>query len=84
MESILRHELVGLECEVVSAENKSQVGIKGEIEDETLKTLVVGGRRVFKKGSVFRVKVGGRAIEVEGNHLLARPEDRIKKKIRRW
>lgn len=82
--NILRHELIGLECTVVSAENRSQAGISGTIEDETLKTLVVGGKKVFKKGSVFRVKLESQTVEIDGDQLLTRPEDRIKKKLRKW
>ena len=82
-ENILRHELIGLECEVVAAANRSNVGIKGRIEDETMKTLVIGGKAVEKKGAVFRVKVD-KTVDIDGNFLLARPEDRIKKKIHKW
>lgn len=82
--NVLRHELIGLKCEVIASANASHVGVRGMIEDETLKTLVIGGRRVFKKGSVFRITVADHAVEVEGGHLLTRPEDRIKKKIRKW
>ncbi len=84
VKNILRHELIGLQCEVVRSSNKSQVGIKGLIEDETLKTLVIDGKRVFKKGSVFSIKVAGQSVDVDGDYLLSRPEDRIKKKIKRW
>ena len=83
-ENILRHELIGLQCTVVRSMNKSQVGIHGRIEDETLKTMVISGKRVFKKDSAFRISIGDRTVEIDGNHLLTRPEDRIKKKIRRW
>jgi ribonuclease P protein subunit POP4 len=84
VENILRHELIGLQCSVVKAANKSQVGISGRIEDETLKTIVINGKRVFKKDAVFRLKVGSSTVEVDGNYLLTRPEDRIKKKIKKW
>ncbi len=84
VKNILRHELIGLQCEIVKSSNKSQVGIKGLIEDETLKTLIIDGKRVFKKGSVFSIKVTGQSVVVDGDYLLSRPEDRIKKKIKRW
>jgi len=83
-DNVLRHELIGLECEVVAAVNKSSVGIRGTIKDETMKTIQVGSKIIFKKGSVFRLALNGKKIDVEGDQLLARPEDRIKKKVRRW
>jgi ribonuclease P protein subunit POP4 len=82
--NILQHELIGLECTVVAAKNRASIGIHGTIEDETMKTLVIGGKTVFKKGTVFRVMLGKKTLEVEGDYLVARPEDRIKKKIKRW
>ena len=84
VENILRHELIGLQCEVVGSENKSSIGICGKIEDETLKTLEINGKRVFKKGSVFRISVANHRIDVSGDQLLTRPEDRIKKKAKKW
>ncbi|MBI2579184.1 MAG: ribonuclease P protein subunit [Candidatus Aenigmarchaeota archaeon] len=86
--NILRHELIGLECEVVRARNPQNTGIKGRIVDETMKTLVLKKenetKRIVKSGSVFRIDVGNQKVDVEGSHLVARPEDRIKKKFRKW
>jgi ribonuclease P protein subunit POP4 len=84
VKNLLLHELIGLDCTVMKAENKSQAGIAGKITDETMKTLVVGGKRVFKKGTVFRVTINGKKADIDGNYLIARPEDRIKKKVRKW
>ncbi|MBS3050634.1 MAG: ribonuclease P protein component 1 [Candidatus Aenigmarchaeota archaeon] len=82
--NILRHELIGLKCRVVGAKNKGQVGIEGKIVDETMKTIMIDGRKVPKKCSVFRVKIGAKNVDIDGNYLVARPEDRIKKKIKKW
>ena len=82
--NILRHELIGLECKVVKSQNKAQEGINGKIVDETLKTLVIDGKTVQKKGSVFRVSVQGKNVDIEGDFIVARPEDRIKKSILKW
>ena len=82
--NILRHELIGLDCLVLKSQNKVQEGIEGRIVDETMKTLVIGGKGVQKKGSVFRVKLQGKNVDIEGDYIVARPEDRIKKTIRKW
>jgi len=88
VKNIAQHELIGLECEVVAAANKSQIGIKGNVVDETMKTLIIstehGPKIIEKQGSVFRFDVGGKIADVDGNVLVARPEDRIKKKISKW
>ena len=85
--NILRHELIGLECKVVSSGNKSLVGLAGRIADETMKTLVLDRekrRRIPKQGTVFRIAVGKRSVIINGDMLVARPEDRIKKKFKKW
>lgn len=60
------------------------MGVAGEVQDETMKTIVVRGtdgrlRTVPKKGALFRVRIGGRDQEVAGDRILFRPEDRVKK-----
>ncbi len=82
--NILLHELIGLQCEVVNAKNKMQIGLRGKITDETMKTVTINNKCVFKCDSIFRLTVTGKKIDVDGNYLLARPEDRIKKKLKKW
>ncbi|MBI5332491.1 MAG: ribonuclease P protein component 1 [Candidatus Aenigmarchaeota archaeon] len=86
--NILQHELIGLDCTVIRSGNKSQIGIKGKIVDETLRTLIIetehGLKKILKDSCVFRMNLKGQNILVEGSYLIARPEDRIKKKIRKW
>jgi len=84
-EYLIAHELIGLECEVVSSPNKFEEGIKGEIVDETMKTLLIktqtGLKRIEKKSRSFRIKFRGDNFIVNGDIILYRPEDRIKKGI---
>jgi ribonuclease P protein subunit POP4 len=84
--NLVRHELIGLEVEVKKSTNKTQIGIKGRIVDETYNMLVIdtGGKekKVEKKSCVFVFKLpNGKKVEVEGWVLVGRPEDRIKKKL---
>jgi len=87
--NLVRHELIGLEVEVKKSTNKSQIGIKGRVVDETYNMLVIetnkGEKMVEKKGCVFVFKLpNGKKVEVEGWVLVGRPEDRIKKKLPRF
>lgn len=86
--NILRHELIGLECSIVKSDNKSQVGINGKIVDETRKTIEIesskGMKTIPKQGSIFRLNLGKETVDVPGNLLVAKPEDRIKKKFSSW
>ncbi|MBS3054822.1 MAG: ribonuclease P protein component 1 [Candidatus Aenigmarchaeota archaeon] len=86
--NLVRHEFIGLECEIVRSSNPSQAGISGRVIDEGMRIMIVrtrdGDKKIEKKNSVFRFAVGGKKVEVDGNFIIARPEDRIKKKISRW
>ncbi len=39
--NLVRHELIGLEVEIKDSTNKNQVGLKGNVIDETFKTLKI-------------------------------------------
>ncbi|MCC6040228.1 MAG: ribonuclease P protein component 1 [Thermofilum sp.] len=88
--NILRHELIGLEAEVIDSPNKCLVGIKGLILDETRNTLLLGEpggskKRVLKHLAVFRIKLpDGTVVRVDGRVLVGAPEDRLKKRVYRW
>jgi len=80
-QNITRHELIGLRAEVIKARNKSAVGIRGTIVDETKSTLEIDGKKVFKSGSVFKLTLPNKTkVEIEGEKIEARPWERIKKK----
>lgn len=88
-ENIVRHELIGLDVEVVESSNESQVGIKGKVVDETYNTVIIeagaGEKKVIKKGAVFVFTLpDGKKVQVDGKIIISRPEDRIKKKFRKW
>ncbi len=81
--TLLHHELVGLDVEVVDADNPDLVGVAGRVVDETTHTLRVEGadrvRTVPKAAATlaFALPDGGRAT-VEGGRLVARPARRTK------
>lgn len=80
--SIRKGELIGLRVEVVAATDPSQIGLRGLVVDETMKTLVIEKegkeKMIQKKGAVFRFENRG-GIEVHGEDILFRPEERIKR-----
>ena len=80
--NLAKHELIGLEVEVIESSDKSQVGIKGRVVDETKNTLVIEDRKektVPKKNAKFRVRIDDETIEIKGNKIAYAPENRIKK-----
>ena len=84
VKNILLHELIGLHCEVIDSKNKSQIGINGEIDNETMKMISINNKNVYKKGSIFRINLDGKKLDIDGDYLVGRPEDRIKKKVKKW
>ena len=87
--AFLRHEFIGLEAKVVKSTHPGYVGLAGKVIDETKKTLVLlgkdGEKRVIpKENAVFHFKLkDGTIVEVDGNVIIGRPEERLKRKIRR-
>lgn len=86
--NLIRHELIGLGVEVVNSTNKSCVGIKGIVVNETKNTLEIktqrGCKKVQKKGTSFVFRLQKKSVKVDGSLIVARPEDRIKIKVRKW
>ena len=87
--NILRHELIGLEVEVVDDSNPYNIGVSGRVVDETRNTLLIDDgveeRRIAKEYATFRFRLpDGTLVEVEGAKLVGRPEDRVRRRLRRW
>ncbi|MCX8174210.1 MAG: ribonuclease P protein subunit [Thermoplasmata archaeon] len=84
MKRWLKHEFIGHEIEIVSAPQKSLAGIRGVVVDETKNMLVIHvegeDMKIQKKNLLFRILPENQVID--GNRIMFRPEDRIKK-IRR-
>ncbi len=80
--NLRKHELIGLQVEILEATDPGQVHLTGRVVDETRNLLVIeaGGaeKRIPKQGARFRFQIEG-GIEVEGDEIRFRPEDRIKK-----
>ncbi|MEE9323182.1 MAG: ribonuclease P protein component 1 [Candidatus Aenigmarchaeota archaeon] len=88
-ENLVRHELIGLRVKIVESANKKNVGISGKVINETRDTFTIekkGGKEVklVKEENVFVFDLSGEKVRVDGKILIGRPEDRIKKKFRKW
>lgn len=85
---IIRYEFIGTEAKVVKSTNSSCVGVRGKVIDETKNTFTIlheGERKmIIKDASVFHFKFSdGTLVEIDGKLLVGRPEDRLKKRVRR-
>lgn len=80
---LIRHELIGLDAEIVKSKNPTLIGFKGKIVDETQSTLTIKQKdkmkKIIKNQAIFNFKVGEKIVQVDGKLLVGRPEDRLKK-----
>jgi ribonuclease P protein subunit POP4 len=85
---IIRYELIGTEAKVVKSTNRSCMRIHGKVIDETRNTFTIlhNGKRkmIVKDSSIFHFKFSdGTVVEIDGKLLVGRPEDRLKKHVKR-
>ena len=88
-ENLVRHELIGLKVRVAGSSNKTNVGLTGKVVDETRNMLIIerpDGKevRIAKDSNVFSFELRSIWVRVDGKILVGRPEDRIKKKFKKW
>lgn len=85
---ILQDELIGLKVKVVKSSNPSCIGLSGKIIEETKNTFKIlhndDEKILIKRDCIFHFTLPDKTvIEVDGKVLIGRPEDRVKKVIRR-
>ena len=85
---ILQEEFIGLEAKVVESRNPSYKGLLGKVINETRNILVLlhnnEEKAIVKELSTFHFKLpDGTIVKVEGKVIVGRPEDRVKRRIRR-
>ncbi|MFB6203224.1 MAG: ribonuclease P protein component 1 [Candidatus Nanohaloarchaea archaeon] len=78
-ENLPKHELIGLQAEVVDSTDEGKTGISGEVMDETRSMLRIGDREVEKKNCRFRFTLpDGQKVIIDGRLIAKRPEERVK------
>ncbi len=86
MKSIIKEELIGLQAEIIDAKNKSLIGIKGRIINETKFTLEIETamgikkiKKVLKEQVTLKLPYKGRVLAVEGKLLVGRGYERLRR-----
>ena len=88
--TIIQCEFIGLNARIVKSSNPSYVGISCKVIDETRNTLVIRHKNqdktISKETTVFHFTLDDdTVVEIEGNIIVGRSEDRMKKRLkRRW
>ena len=85
--NLVHHEFIGLKVHVTSKKNKS-LNLNGTIIDETKNTIKIEDENncekiIPKVGSTFLFELPQGEIEINGDILSIRPEDRIKKRFKK-
>lgn len=83
-----RHELIGLPVRVADSSHSQLIGIEGRVVNETRNTLTIeveGEEKMIpKENATFHFTLPDKTmVEIEGKILVARPEDRIKKRYKK-
>jgi ribonuclease P protein subunit POP4 len=89
--NIHQHELIGLNVTIISATDKQLLGLKGQVIDESKNLLTIELEpkkrvKILKKDCTFRFTLpSGEKVDVEGQIIKDKPENRLKNIIRkRW
>jgi ribonuclease P protein subunit POP4 len=85
---IIRYEFIGLQGLVAQSQHKDYLGVGGTVISETRNTFTFQskGRKqsVIKKSAIFNFKFDdGATVQIDGKLLVGRPEDRLKKTMKR-
>lgn len=82
---IIKKEWIGTQVKITDSKNKDNINIEGKIIDETQNMFTIrtqeGDKMVKKEDITLTTEMEGKMIDVEGNLLVGRPEDRIKAKV---
>ena len=86
--NIIRCEFIGTDIKIARSSHTCNVGIYGKVVGETRNTFAIlqkGKEKIIAKdSSIFHFMFADRTIvEVNGKLLVGKPEDRLKKNVRR-
>jgi ribonuclease P protein subunit POP4 len=87
-QNITAHEWIGLKVKIAKSTDPTVQGLEGIVRDETMNTFTIEAngkfRQVQKQKTTFRAELATESVDVEGSLLRFRPEDRVKKGLRKW
>lgn len=73
---------------MIQTRNPCETLVRGKVADESRNTLLILNgeqkKKIVKRNNVFRFNLpNGTTVEVDGKIIVGRPEDRVKKKLKR-
>ena len=83
----IKEELIGLTVKIIDSKNLQNINIEGKIVDETKNMIIIetkqGEKKLIKNQNTFEIGFENGREVIEGSLLVARPQDRIKFKVRK-
>ena len=83
---LIKHELIGRVIKIIESTNKANIGLNGNVLDETKHLLIIntskGIKKVSKKGNIFQIQYLGEKVNIQGELLFGAPAERIKTKVK--
>jgi len=85
---IVRQEFIGTNGVVIRSLHAGYLGISGEVLSETKNTFMIQQKgkmkSIVKDQAVFQFQFSdGTVVEIDGKLLVGKPEDRLKKTMKR-
>jgi ribonuclease P protein subunit POP4 len=85
---IICHEFIGTQGRIANSQHADYMGISGQVMDETKNTFIIQHegkmKSIVKSSAVFNFQLAdGTIVEIDGKLLVGKPEDRLKKTIKR-
>ena len=85
---IIRYEFIGTQAKIAKSLHEDYVGLSGRVIGETRNTFTLldegKAKSVIKEFSVFDFTFNdGTVVDIDGRLLVGRPEDRLKKSVKR-
>lgn len=85
---VIRQEFIGMQTAVASSPHAGYLGISGEVVGETRNTFMIQQlekmKSIVKDQAVFQFQFfDGTVVEIDGKLLMGKPEDRLKRTVKR-
>ena len=86
--NIICGEFIGTKSRITRSQHQDYIGISGRVINETKNTFTIfragKSKNIVKDSAVFNFKFSDCTIvEIDGKLLVGRPEDRLKKNVKR-
>ena len=85
---IIREEFIGTNAQITSSPHSDYKNLKGQVIGETRNTFTINQsgqtKQMVKDQAIFQFQFSdGTVVEIDGKLLMGKPEDRLKKQVKR-